>query len=54
MGSPEELERDPAMHEAMASSSEAWGRALAAAGEDADTVARVVAATTAFYVPDDG
>ncbi|HEX5946440.1 MAG TPA: SRPBCC family protein [Acidimicrobiales bacterium] len=53
MGSPEELDRDPAMREAMTASSESWGRALAASdlGVDADTVARLVAATTAFYVP---
>ena len=53
MGSPEELDRDPAMREAMTASSESWGRALADShlGVDADTVARLVAATTAFYVP---
>ena len=53
MPPPEELERDPAMREAMATSSQAWGDALAASGVDADTVARLVAATTAFYVPPD-
>ena len=53
MGPPEELERDPAMRDAMRTSSEAWGSAMAASGADADTVARLVAATTAFYVPPD-
>ncbi|MDD9371910.1 MAG: SRPBCC family protein, partial [Acidimicrobiales bacterium] len=45
MGSPEEVERDPAVHEALTASSEAWGSALAASdlGVDADTVARLVA-----------
>ena len=53
MGSPEELDRDPAMREAMTASSESWGRALADSdlGVDADTVTRLVTATTAFYVP---
>lgn len=50
---PQEFERDPATHAAMAASSEAWGRALAATGVDAATVARLVAAVTGFYVPED-
>jgi hypothetical protein len=32
-------------------SSEAWGRAHAASGADAETVATAVANTTAFYAP---
>jgi uncharacterized protein YndB with AHSA1/START domain len=51
MPSPEELERDPAMRDFMVASSEAWGRALAASGVDAETVGRLVAATNGFYVP---
>jgi uncharacterized protein YndB with AHSA1/START domain len=51
LGNPEELERDPAMHAAMAVSSQAWGEALAATGLDAQSVAARVAATTAFYIP---
>lgn len=55
VGDPEDLGKDPTMHAAMAASSEAWGRALAATGLDAGGVAARVAATTAFYVPtDDG
>ena len=33
-------------------SSEAWGEANAAAGAEADAVARAVANTTAFYAPE--
>ncbi len=51
LGNPEELERDPAMHAAMAASSQAWGEALAATGLDAHSVAARVAATTALYAP---
>lgn len=51
VGDPEDLEKDPAIHAAMAASSEAWGQALAATGLDAESVAARVAATTAFYVP---
>jgi uncharacterized protein YndB with AHSA1/START domain len=54
MGSPEEFERDPAAREFMVASSEAWGRALEASGVDAETAARLVAATSEFYVPQDG
>lgn len=56
MGAATELETDPAMREAMTSSSRAWGVAAEAAGVPADVAAGWVAATTAFYVPplDDG
>ena len=51
MGSPEELDKDPKIRAAMTASSEAWGKASQESGVDAETVARLVAATTAFYVP---
>ncbi len=51
MPSPEELEHDPAMRDFMTASSEAWGVALRGLGVGAATVARLVAATTEFYVP---
>jgi uncharacterized protein YndB with AHSA1/START domain len=51
MGSPEELDRDPAVRDGMRASSDAWGVAYAAAGASPETVAAAVAATTAFYVP---
>lgn len=47
----EEVEHDPSMRGFMTASSESWGAAYAASGVDGETVARVVAATTAFYVP---
>lgn len=50
-GSPEEMDRDPAVRAAMSHSSDEWGAALAVAGGDPDDVAAKVAATTAFYVP---
>jgi uncharacterized protein YndB with AHSA1/START domain len=46
-----DLDRDPAMRDAMTASSEAWGEAYRASGEDPDRVARAVAGTTEFYVP---
>jgi len=51
LGTPEEMDRDPNVRAAMTASSNAWGAAYAATGTSPDTVARVVAATTAFYVP---
>lgn len=51
LGPVEELEGDPAIRAAMTASSEAWGAAMRESGADPDTVARLVAATTAFYVP---
>jgi hypothetical protein len=51
LGDPAKLETDPEMQGLMAASSEAWGTALQASGTSPETVARVVAATTAFYVP---
>jgi uncharacterized protein YndB with AHSA1/START domain len=41
----------PEARKCMTDSSEAWGAALAASGADDDDVKRVVANTTAFYVP---
>jgi uncharacterized protein YndB with AHSA1/START domain len=51
VGDPSTLDRDPAWRACMTASSEAWGTAHTASGVDADTAARAVAATTAFYVP---
>ncbi len=51
LGTPEQMDRDPNVRAAMTASSDAWGDAYADSGASADTVARVVAATTAFYVP---
>ena len=51
LGTPEQMDRDPNVRAAMTASSNAWGDAYAASGASPDTVARVVAATTAFYVP---
>lgn len=51
LGEPAEREADPAYRPVMVASSEAWGVAFGATGAEADTVARAVAATTAFYVP---
>jgi uncharacterized protein YndB with AHSA1/START domain len=54
LGDPAALETDPAMQAVMVASSEAWGAALQASGVDEATVARLVAATSAFYVPPAG
>jgi hypothetical protein len=51
LGTPEQMDRDPNVRAAMTASSNAWGAAYAATGTSPDTVAQVVAATTAFYVP---
>ena len=51
LGTPDEMDHDPNIRAAMTASSEAWGDAYAASGESSETVANVVAATTAFYVP---
>lgn len=51
LGTPEDMDRDPDVRDAMTASSEAWGRAYAASGASVDTVTSAVAATTAFYVP---
>ena len=51
MGSPEEMDKDPDVRACMTASSEAWGNAFVASGADAETAARAVEGTTAFYVP---
>ena len=51
LGTPEQMDRDPNVRAAMTASSNAWGDAYAASGASPHTVERVVAATTAFYVP---
>jgi hypothetical protein len=53
LATPAELETSPEMRAVMTASSDEWGRAYGEAGADDDTVARVTAATTAFYVPSD-
>lgn len=51
LGSPEQLETDPAVRGAYTASAASWGEAARAAGVAPDTAAAWVAATTAFYVP---
>jgi uncharacterized protein YndB with AHSA1/START domain len=51
LGTPDELERNPEVHAALAASSETWGDAYRESGADPDVAERAVAATTAFYVP---
>jgi uncharacterized protein YndB with AHSA1/START domain len=48
---PSQLESSPEMRRALTASSEAWGNALRDTGADPAVVARMVAGTTAFYVP---
>ena len=52
LGSPEELDADPEVRAAMLESSREWGDAAVAAGADAATAQRRVAATSEFYVPE--
>jgi uncharacterized protein YndB with AHSA1/START domain len=51
LGTPAELETDPAMRAAMTASSESWGDAFRESGADPEVAARAVAGTTEFYVP---
>jgi hypothetical protein len=51
LGTPEQMDADPAVRAAMTASSNAWGTTYSATGAPPDTVTQVVAATTAFYVP---
>jgi uncharacterized protein YndB with AHSA1/START domain len=51
LGDPEALAATPEAQRFMTESSEAWGAALAATGAPDDDVKRVVANSTAFYVP---
>ena len=51
LGTPAELEADPAMRECMTASSGAWGEAYRKSGVDDATAKRATEATTEFYVP---
>jgi uncharacterized protein YndB with AHSA1/START domain len=50
---PSAFESSPEARRFAARSSEAWGAAEAATGEDADTVARRIRNTTSFYAPEE-
>jgi uncharacterized protein YndB with AHSA1/START domain len=52
LGDPSEFEASPAARELSRRSAAAWGEAHLAAGGDPEQVAAAVAATTAFYVPE--